>query len=148
MSYGAPVTGPMEIPPEVYRSPNAPDMPALAELPMITDAQVSGLRLQGTLAKALPPIKEAGSMTNVRQMEAEQYANDIRAAFGISKAYDKRNKAVAKAKNKNTERYSKQYSKGTGYQGRNLSGRQSARERAAKYRAAGAYGYHADMAMR
>ena len=35
MFYGAPVTGPMEIPPEVYRSPNAPPIPELAELPAI-----------------------------------------------------------------------------------------------------------------
>ena len=148
MFYGAPVTAPMEIPPEVYRSPNAPPMPELAELPAIEDARVTGLRLQGTLAKALPPMANVGSMTNVRQMEAEEFANDIRAAFAISKQYDKENKRVAKAKNKNTERYSKQYSKGTGYRGKNLSGRQAARERASKYRAASAYGYNPDQAMR
>ena len=148
MFYGAPVTGPMEIPPEVYRSPNAPPMPELAELPVIEDARVTGLRLQGTLAKALPPMANVGSMTNVRQMEAEEYANDIRAAFAISKAYDRQSKQIAKAKNKNTERYSKEYSRGTGYQGRNLSGRQAARERASKYRAASAFGYNPDQAMR
>ena len=148
MFYGAPVTAPMEIPPEVYRSPNAPPMPELAELPVIEDARVTGLRLQGTLAKALPPMANVGSMTNVRQMEAEEFANDIRAAFAISKAYDRQSKQIAKAKNKNTERYSKQYSKGTGYQGRNLSSRQAARKRASKYRAASAYGYNPDQAMR
>ena len=148
MFYGAPVTAPMEIPQTVYRSPNAPPDPELNELPVITDAGVTGLRLQGTLAKALPPMKKVSSMTNVRQMEAEEYANDIRNAFAISKSYDKASKRVAKAKNKNTERYSKRYSKGTGYQGRNLSSRQTARKRASKYRAASAYGYHPDQAMR
>ena len=59
MFYGpGPVTGPIEIPPEVYRSPNAPPPPELAELPAIEDAKVTGLRLQGTLAKALPPMKQ------------------------------------------------------------------------------------------
>ena len=148
MFYGAPVTAPMEIPAKVYRSPNAPPPPELKELPVIEDAKVSGLRLQGTLAKALPPMKEAGSMTNVRQMEAEEFANDIRAAFAISKAYDRQSKQIAKAKNKNTERYSKQYSKGTGYRGKSLTARQAARERASKYRAASAYGYNPDQAMR
>ena len=148
MFYGAPVTAPMEIPPEVYRSPNAPPIPELAELPAIEDANVTLLPLQGTLAKALPPMANVGSMTNVRQMEAEEYANDIRAAFAISRSYDKASKRIAKAKNRNTERYSKQYSKGTGYQGRNLSGRQTARKRASKYRAASAYGYNPDQAMR
>ena len=148
MFYGAPVTAPMEIPPEVYRSPNAPPAPELAELPIITDAKTKGLRLQGTLAKALPPMANVGSMTNVRQMEAEEYATAIKNAFAISKQYDRRSKGIAKAKNKNTERYSKQYSKGTGYQGRNLSSRQTARKRASKYRAASAYGYNPDQALR
>jgi hypothetical protein len=48
MFYGAPVTAPMVIPREVYRSPNAPPNPELAELPMISDAKTNGLRLQGT----------------------------------------------------------------------------------------------------
>ena len=109
MFYGAPVTAPMEIPPEVYRSPNAPPAPELAELPTISDARVTGLRLQGTLAKALPPMANVGSMTNVRQMEAEQYANDIRAAYDISRSYDKRSRAIARAKNRQIERYAKQF---------------------------------------
>ena len=86
-----------------------PELQALPELPQITDAQTSGLRLQGTLAKALPGIKQAGSMTNVRQMEAEQYARDIGAAYDISKAYEKRSKAIARAKNRQQERAAKNF---------------------------------------
>ena len=84
-------------------------LPALPELPVLVDAKVKGLRLQGTLAKALPPMANVGSMTNVRQMEAEQYANDIRAAFEISRQYDKRSKALARAKNRQMERYAKEF---------------------------------------
>ena len=86
-----------------------PPLPELPELPQIVDAQTRGLRLQGTLAKALPPMANVGSMTNVRQMEAEQYARDIAAAFEISRAYDKRSRALARAKNRQTERYAKQF---------------------------------------
>jgi len=125
-----------------------PPPPELPGLPQIVDAQTTGLRLQGTLAKALPPMANVGSMTNVRQMEAEKFAREMAYVFEISKSYDKASKRVAKAKNKNTERYSKQYSKGTGYQGRNLSSRQAAKKRASKYRAASAYGYNPDQAMR
>ena len=107
--YGAPVTGPMEIPREVYRSPNAPPPPELKELPQINDAKVSGLRLQGTLAKALPGIAQAGSMTNVRRMEAEQYAAEIGAAFDISRQQKQRSNAIARAKNRRMERASKQF---------------------------------------
>ena len=107
--YGAPVTGPMVIPQRVYRSPNAPEDPPLNELPEIVDAKTSGLRLQGTLAKALPGIKEAGSMTNVRRMEAEQYAAEIGAAFDISRRQQNRSKAIAKARGRQLERYAKNY---------------------------------------
>jgi len=86
-----------------------PELPGLPELPIITDAKTSGLRLQGTLAKALPPMANVGSMTNVRQMEAEQYAKDIAAVFDTSRAYDKRSKAIARAKNRRQESAAKQF---------------------------------------
>ena len=86
-----------------------PELPGLPELPQIVDAKVSGLRLQGTLAKALPGIKEAGSMTNVRQMEAEQYARDIGVAFDISRQQQKRSQAIARAKNRQMERAAKNF---------------------------------------
>ena len=87
------------------------ELPGLPKLPIITDAGTAGLRLQGTAAKALPPMANVGSMTNVRQMEAEQYANEIRAAFDISRQYDKRSKAIAKAKGRQMERYAKRFGK-------------------------------------
>ena len=88
-----------------------PELPGLPKLPIITDAGIAGLRLQGTAAKALPPMANVGSMTNVRQMEAEQYANEIRAAFDVSRQYDKRSKAIAKAKGRQMERYAKRFGK-------------------------------------
>ena len=90
-------------------SPFMPELPGLPELPEIVDAKVKGLRLQGTLAKALPPMKNVGSMTNVRQMEAEEYARDIGAAFEISRAQQKRSKAIARAKNRQMERAAKKF---------------------------------------
>ena len=86
-----------------------PELPGLPELPIITDAKTSGLRLQGTLAKALPGITNAGSMTNVRQMEAEQYAAEIGAAFNISKQQQARSKATARLKNRRQESAARQF---------------------------------------
>ena len=90
-------------------SPFMPELPGLPELPEIVDAKTKGLRLQGTLAKALPGIKQAGSMTNVRQLEAEEYARDIGAAFEISRAQQKRSQAIARAKNRQMERAAKNF---------------------------------------
>lgn len=109
MFYGAPVTQPMEIPPEVYRSPNAPPAPELAELPQIVDTGVTGLRLQGTLAKALPGMKKVESMTNVRRMEAEKYAREMAYVYGITKDANKYSQARARAKNRQMERYAKEF---------------------------------------
>ena len=86
-----------------------PELPGLPELPVIVDAKTQGLRLQGTLAKALPGIKQAGSMTNVRQMEAEEYARDIGIAFDISRQQQARSRAIARQKNRNMERAAKQF---------------------------------------
>ena len=90
-------------------SPFMPELPGLPELPEIVDAKTQGLRLQGTLAKALPGIKQAGSMTNIRQLEAEEYARDIGAAFEISRAQQKRSQAIARAKNRQMERAAKNF---------------------------------------
>ena len=109
MFYGAPVTAPMEIPAKVYRNPNALPLPELKELPVIEDARVTGLRLQGTLAKALPPMANVGSMTNVRQMEAEKFAREMAYVFDISKRQQARSGAIARAKNRQMERYAKQF---------------------------------------
>ena len=86
-----------------------PELPGLPELPEIVDAKTKGLRLQGTLAKALPGIKNAGSMTNIRQLEAEEYARDIGASFEISRAQKKRSQAIARAKNRQMERAAKNF---------------------------------------
>ena len=105
----ATVTAPMEIPPEVYRSPNAPELPVLPEMPELVDTKVKGLRLQGTLAKALPPMASAGSMTNVRQREAAEYARDIGESFDISRQQEAKSRAIARQKNRNMERAAKQF---------------------------------------
>ena len=103
------VTAPLEIPQEVYRSPNAPELAGLPKMPILTDTKTTGLRLQGTLAKALPGIKNAGSMTNVRQMEAEEYAAKIGRAFDISKRQQARSKGIARKKNRRQESAAKQF---------------------------------------
>ena len=109
-----PVSAPMEVPPEVTGSMFTPDTPGLAELPEIIDARTNGLRLQGTSAKALPGMADVGSMTNVRQMEAAELARDMGIAFGESKAYEKRSRARARAKNRRSQAIAERGVKGSG----------------------------------
>ena len=104
-----PVSAPMVVPREETGSIFLPETPALAELPEIIDARTTGLRLQGTSAKALPGMTDVGSMTNVREMEAMELARDIGLAFGESKAYEKRSQAIARAKNRMMERAAKKF---------------------------------------
>ena len=66
------------------------------EMPIMTDAGVTGLRLQGTMAKALPAMKNVESMTNVRQVEAEEFARDMAYVFNISKGQEARGRAKSK----------------------------------------------------
>ena len=148
MFYGAPVTGPMEIPREVYRSPNAPPNPELAELPEIIDAKTNGLRLQGTLAKSLPGIPQAGSMTNVRRMEAEQYAAEIGRSFNISRQQQQRSKAIAKAKGRQAERISKPRTKQVGKRASAGSRRNTRYAKNRSFNAAYNYGYDPNQSMR
>ena len=147
MFYGAPVTAPMEIPPEVYSSPNAPELPGLPEMPELIDAKTKGLRLQGTLAKALPPMTNAGSMTNVRQMEAEEYARDIGIAFDISRQQERRSKAIAKAKGRQMQRAAEPKVKSGGKRAAAGSRRNARYAKGRSYNAAYAYGYDPNRAM-
>ncbi len=148
MFYGAPVTAPMEIPAEVYRSPNAPPDPELRELPQISDSQTAGLRLQGTLAKALPGIKKAGSMTNVRRMEAEKYAADIGESFDISRRQQKRSQAIARAKGRQAERAAQPRTKKATSAGSSRSRYNARRAKGRSFNAAYQYGYDPNESMR
>ena len=83
--------------------------PELAETPELPSAGLSGIRQQNQLATRKPPIKQASSdeLTfgpSARALAAEEYANDMRAAYGTSRQYDRRNKAVAKARARQNDR--------------------------------------------
>ena len=149
MFYGpGPVTGPIEIPPEVYSSPYAPPAPEMKELPQINDAKVTGLRLQGTLAKALPPMKQAGSMTNVRQMEAEKFAAEMAYVFNISKQQEARSRAIARQMDKQMENAAQMRNKQAGRAGSSRSRSNARRAKGRSFNAAYHYGYDPRQAMR
>ena len=145
--YGAPVTRPMVIPAEVYSSPYGPEYPALNELPEMVDAKAAGLRLQGTLAKALPGITEAGSMTNAREMEIQKFADEMAYVFDITKYQQAVSKARARQLDRQLESASKSRNKSTGKRASAASRRNARYKKGASYNAAYAYGYDPNRAM-
>ena len=102
--YGAPVTGPMEI----RQDPPGYFAQVPAELPVIKDATVGTLRLEGTLAKRLPPMPSGElqdlSFTNSKQLEAMQLMNEMRYVYDISRQQQARSKAIARARNRQAQK--------------------------------------------
>ena len=82
----------------------------LAKKLLIPEVSVNKLRRQGTLAKALPAIPVLGaekfSNTNWRAIEAEQYAQAMKASYDLTKAYDRHMTNRAKAKDRARQRWS------------------------------------------
>ena len=82
--------------------------PELAGLPEYRDAGLDNIRLQGTLVTRMPAMAQASleglSSMNPREMEALQLMADLRAAYGVSRSYDRRNRAVAKARARQKDR--------------------------------------------
>ena len=80
----------------------------LPELPEIKDGSLDTIRLQGTLSRRLPsmPSGELNDLhfTNSRQLEAEKFANDMRASYKISREQTKHGQARARARNRQAQR--------------------------------------------
>ena len=105
MFYGAPVTGPMEIPQQIASAFSRPEM---TEMPEIKDATTGTIRLEGTLAKRMPNMPSGDlndlSFSNSRQIEAQELMQGMRNAYGISRDYSNRSRAIAKAKGRQAQR--------------------------------------------
>ena len=86
-----------------------PPVPELKELPAIEDAQTSGLRLQGTLPKALPKMPDGSSGSGVRAEEAAIFLRDMGISFAESKAREARGRSISRMKNRAAERSAKAY---------------------------------------
>ena len=104
--YGAPVSAPMVYDTSpLQRTPSEP----LPELPEIQDANPTTLRLQGTLVKRIPglPAGELGdlSFSNYRQQQIAEEMFALKQATNIHKAYDKIQRAKAKAKGRAAQRW-------------------------------------------
>ena len=105
----------------------------IAELPIIEDATVGTLRLAGTLDRRLPSMPGGSfndlAFSDARRLAAEQYANDMRASYDVSRVYDQRNRAVAKARARQNDRQLKNSDSQGRITRRQLQGRTKRSER-------------------
>ena len=84
------------------------DLAGQLELPEIVDGSLTSIRRQGMLTKRLPmmPTGESDGMflTKARQIEAEKFANDVRASYAISRQQKKHSEAKARARNRQAQK--------------------------------------------
>ena len=84
------------------------DPRALPELPEIGDGSLDTIRFQDKLSRRLPNMPSGDlqdlHFTNNRQLEAEKFADYIRASYAISRQYNTRSRARARARNHQAQR--------------------------------------------
>ena len=83
-----------------------PELPLATALP---PAGVDAIRTQGTLAKRKPPIADVTSENltyamSPAAMEAQELMIGMRNAYGVTREYNKRSKAIAKARARQMDR--------------------------------------------
>ena len=146
--WGASVQVPMEVAPEQYNRYLAADMPEdmvlPMELPEMKDASAAELRVKN---KALPRKPGGDIEMRGRMEDAAETAAAMGQAFGITKAYNRRSRSIAKAKGKAQARLSKTYGKDALGAGKSRSRYNRSVERQSMNRAAKYYGYNPYYAM-
>lgn len=121
--WGADVRSPMEIPQDPGPQYLRGDMPEVinpAELPMNTMVDVSASTLKAK-SKALPPMKAVESLDRGRREDAQKEMFAMAQAFDITKQYEQRSKARAKAKGYQAEQASKVQGQASGRWGKGKS---------------------------
>ena len=83
--------------------------PNIKALPGIPDTNISRLKLQDAYLKALPPVANIGSGTSAKEIEARELLRDMGIAFAYTKAMQARNKAIARLKNKRSEKIARNF---------------------------------------
>ena len=107
----------------------------LAELPVMKDATAGTVRLEGTLAKRMPSMP-GGTLENLyfsnsRALDAFETMAGMRNAYAISRQYDQRNRAVAKARARQNDRQLKNSDSQGRINRRKLQGQTKRSERSA-----------------
>lgn len=84
------------------------ERPSLKELPAIVDSGISGLRLQGTLAKALPPMPVVDLGGKGRMEDAAKLALEMGIVYEEDRARAKAREIAQKRLDKSLDRAAKQ----------------------------------------
>ena len=125
-----------------------PPPPELRELPAIEDAKAAGLRLQGTLPKALPKMPDGSSGSQARAEEAAIFLRDMGLSFAESKAREARSRAIRRRKDTDAEQSAKPRTKQAGKSGSDRSRRNAKYAKNSSLNAAYVYGYDPYQSMR
>ena len=115
----------------------------MAELPVMKDATAGTVRLEGTLARRMPSMP-GGTLENLyfsnsRAIDAFETMAGMRNAYAISRQYDQRNRAVAKARARQNDRQLKNSDSQGRINRRKLQGQTKRSERSAILRNARDY---------
>jgi hypothetical protein len=115
----------------------------MTELPSMKDATAGTIRLEGTLASRMPSMP-GGKLEDLyysdsRRIDAEEMMAGMRNAYGISRQYDRRNAAVAKARARQNDRQIKNSASQGRIQRRKLQGQTKRMEHSAILRNARDY---------
>ena len=142
--WGSSVQVPMEVAPELFNRYLGDDFPEVvgpreAPLPEMKDASAAELRVKN---KALPRKPGGDIEMRGRMEDAAETAAAMGQAFGITKAYNRRSRSIAKAKGKAQARLSKTYGKDALSAGKSRSRYNRSVERQSMNRAANYYGYN------
>ena len=104
--YGAPVDSPIVLEEEPYIPGQY--LPEAAAINLLQDTSVAALKRRGTLLSQMPPISVLGtekfSNSNWKALEALQYAQAMKIASDETKAYQRRSRAIAKAKGRQAQK--------------------------------------------
>ena len=104
MGYGPPVQIPLSLgTPRDIKSPYNPGFPEMEELPFIRAAGLAALK-QGAKLPAMPPTVQVPQVQDARAREAEIFAAEMGAVYGITRAQNKASKKRAKAKGRAAQR--------------------------------------------
>ena len=104
MSWGAPISAPMVIPPEPSGTAYSLPMPDIDKIDAVSTGAMRLADKIQTRVQAMPRVYSKASMDTGKAAETAQYMNEMRLSYGDTRAQNKVSNLRAKAKAKAVQR--------------------------------------------